>query len=198
MTTHSSGHPSPPSEPQTRSRMIVTLIGYRGCGKSSVGPLLATRLQCQCVDSDDEIESSSGKPIREIFADDGESTFRALETEVLRKLLSHPPAVIAAGGGAILSQINRERMKQAGPVVWLTASAATLASRIGGDGTSSQRRPSLTGKSIEDEVADVLESRLSLYKDAATITIHAESESPQQIAERIIAALGGSPVGGTP
>ena len=178
--------------------MIVTLIGYRGCGKSSVGPLLAKRLQCRCVDSDDEIESSSGKPIREIFADDGESVFRDRETEVLRKLLSEPPAVIAAGGGAILAQVNRERMKHAGPVVWLTASAATLASRIGGDDTSQHRRPSLTGKSIEDEVAEVLNSRLPLYKDAATITIDAESESPQQIAERIFAALGDSLVGGTP
>ncbi len=178
--------------------MIVTLIGYRGCGKSSVGPLLATRLQCRCVDSDDEIESSSGKPIREIFADDGESSFRARETEVLRNLLSNPPAVIAAGGGAVLAQVNRERMKQAGPVVWLTASVATLASRIGGDETSQQRRPSLTGRSIEDEVADVLEIRRPLYKDAATITIDAESESPQQIADRIIAALGGSAAGGTP
>ena len=176
--------------------MIVTLIGYRGCGKSSVGPLLAMRLQCRCVDSDDEIEASSGKPIREIFADDGESVFRDRETEVLRKLLNEPPAVIAAGGGAILAQVNRERMKQAGPVVWLTASAATLASRIGEDDNSQHRRPSLTGKSIEDEVAEVLNSRLPLYKDAATITIDAESASPQQIAERIFAALGDSLVGG--
>ncbi|MCP4787565.1 MAG: shikimate kinase [Fuerstiella sp.] len=178
--------------------MIVTLIGYRGCGKSSVGPLLAARLQCRCVDSDDEIESSSGKTIGEIFADDGESTFRALETEVLTQLLNKPPVVIAAGGGAILAPVNRELMKEAGPVVWLTASVATLASRIGRDGTSQRRRPSLTGKSIDDEVADVLEARLPLYKDAATITIDAESESPLQIADRIVAALGDSPAGGTP
>lgn len=178
--------------------MIVTLIGYRGCGKSSVGPLVAARLQCRCVDSDDEIEASSGRSISQIFADDGENTFRAWETEVLRKLLVHPPAVIAAGGGAILAPVNRERMKQAGPVIWLTASAATLASRIGRDETSQQRRPSLTGKSIEEEVADVLESRMELYKDAATMTFDAETESPEQIAERIIAALNDSPVGGTP
>ncbi len=198
MTAHPCGHPSPPFEAQTRSRMIVTLIGYRGCGKSSVGPLLAARLQCRCVDSDNEVELSSGKSIGEIFADDGESTFRALETEVLTKLLKNPPAVIAAGGGAILAPGNRELMKQAGPVVWLTASVATLASRIGGDGTSQQRRPSLTGQTIEEEVADVLESRLALYKETATFTIDAESESPQQIADRIITALGDSPDGGTP
>ncbi len=178
--------------------MIVTLIGYRGCGKSSVGPLLASRLQCRCVDSDDEIEARSGKSIKEIFADGGETTFRALETEVLRDLLMHPPAVIAAGGGAILAPVNRERMKHAGPVVWLTASAATLALRIEGDEASLQRRPSLTGQSIEDEVADVLESRRDLYKDVSTMTIDAEAESPHQIAERIVAALGDSQVGGTP
>ena len=198
MMALSYGRSFPTTEAQTPSRMIVTLIGYRGCGKSSVGPLLAARLQCRCIDSDAEIEASSGRLIREIFADNGETAFRALETEVLRKLLKNPPAVIAAGGGAVLARVNRERMKQAGPVVWLTASAATLAFRIGADGTSQQRRPSLTGRSIKDEVDDVLESRLHLYRDAATITIDAESESPQQISERIILALDDGTIGGTP
>ena len=169
--------------------MIVTLIGYRGCGKSSVGPLLADRLDCLCIDSDDEIETRAGKAIREIFADSGEQEFRRLETDVLKNLLTGPPSVIAAGGGAILADINRERMKAAGPVVWLNASAETLAARISADESSDARRPSLTGRSIEDEVADVLSSRLPLYQDAATITVDAERQSPEQIADAIMCEL---------
>jgi shikimate kinase len=169
--------------------MIVTLIGYRGCGKSSVGPLLAKRLGCQCVDSDDMIEQTAQKSIAHIFADDGEATFRTLETEVLNQLLDGSPLVVAAGGGAVLSKINRSRMQAAGPVIWLNASAETLAQRIGGDATSGNRRPSLTGKSIQDEVAAVLEARLPLYKDAATLVIDAEHDSPETIAENIFAKL---------
>lgn len=169
--------------------MIITLIGYRGCGKSSVGPLLAERRNCPCIDSDHEIEARARKSIREIFADDGEPEFRRMESEVLEELLSGPPAVIAAGGGAILSDVNRKRMKDAGPVVWLNASPETLASRIGQDAASQERRPSLTGRSIEDEVRDVLTARLPLYRDAATMMVDADSATPAQIAEQILQQL---------
>lgn len=169
--------------------MIVTLIGYRGCGKSSVGPLLAERLHCRSVDSDDEIESRAGKAIREIFSDDGEAEFRRLETEVLKELLSGTSVVIAAGGGAVLADVNRERMKAAGPVVWLTAPASTLAARIGADESSGSRRPSLTGKLIEEEVADVLRDRLERYADAATIIVDADQQTPEQITDDILKQL---------
>jgi len=70
--------------------MIVTLIGYRGCGKSSVGPILADMLGCLCVDSDDRIETAAGKSIAEIFKHDGEAAFRRLETNILTDLLTQP------------------------------------------------------------------------------------------------------------
>ncbi|MEZ6123472.1 MAG: shikimate kinase AroL [Planctomycetaceae bacterium] len=169
--------------------MIVTLIGYRGCGKSSVGPLLADRLGCRCADSDLLIEQRAGKSIARIFAEDGEPAFRSLESEVLNDLLTQPSLVIAAGGGAILSEANRQRMRQAGPVVWLKASPATLAARITGDVTSAARRPSLTGKSIADEVAEVLTFREPLYAGAASLIIDAENQTPQQIVEFIVMAV---------
>ena len=165
--------------------MIVTLIGYRGCGKSSVGPVLAELLNCTCVDSDDEVEARAGKSIAAIFAEDGESVFRKMETEVLAHLFSKPNHIIAAGGGAVLAEVNRQRMRQAGPVVWLNVSAETLASRIYGDSASPTRRPSLTGKSIEEEVAEVLQNRLPLYRDAATITVAADEAGPDEIARTV-------------
>ena len=177
--------------------MIVTLTGYRGCGKSSVGPILAGRLDCECVDSDRVIEERAGKSIAEIFADDGEPAFRTLETEVLTDLLKEESLVIAAGGGAILAEVNRQRMRDAGEVVWLKASAEVLSERISADVASKGMRPSLTGKPIGEEVAEVLAARSLLYDAAATITVDAGEGTPQKIAERIFAQLsvsdGGSP-----
>ena len=169
---------------------IITLIGYRGCGKSSVGPLLAQRLQYDCVDSDDEIERVAGKSISDIFADDGEATFRRMETDVLNNLFSRRSLVVAAGGGAILSDLNRQRMKEAGPVVWLQASAETLTSRIQHDESSDSRRPSLTGKSVLEEVADVLKSRLAQYSDASTIIVDADAGTPDEITDVIVSKIG--------
>lgn len=170
--------------------MIITLIGYRGCGKSSVGPLLAERIGCSFVDSDTVVEVQAGKSIAAIFADDGEAAFRELETDVLEDLLDTPPVVVATGGGAILAELNRQRMHEAGPVVWLDASAAVLAERIGGDDVSGKNnRPSLTGKSVVEEVAEVLAVRRALYEQAATLTVDVESATPDQIAERIFDAV---------
>jgi shikimate kinase len=170
--------------------MIITLVGYRGCGKSSVGPLLAERIGCSFADSDSLVEARAGKSISEVFADGGEAAFRQLETDVLEDLLDTPPAVIATGGGAVLAEINRQRMHEAGPVVWLRASAELLASRIAGDQSSGKnRRPSLTGKPVVEEVAEVLEARRFFYEQASTLVIHVETGTPEEIAERIFDAV---------
>ena len=169
--------------------MVITLIGYRGCGKSTVGPLLAARLNYSCVDSDSVVEERAGRTISEIFAIDGEDTFRDLESAVLKDLLAKDNIVVAAGGGAILRKRNRKLMRTSGPVIWLQASAETLAGRIGQDPTSGQRRPSLTGKSIQDEVDQVLENRKALYSAAATQVVNADALDPHQIVDRIVGAL---------
>ena len=169
--------------------MIVTLTGYRGCGKSSVGPILAERLGCACVDSDVTIEQRAGKSIAEIFANDGEAAFRTLETEVMTELLKRESLVIAAGGGVILAEVNRRRMRDAGEVVWLKATADVLAERISADAASKGMRPSLTGQPIGEEVAEVLATRTPLYEAAATMTIDAGEGTPQEIADRIFARL---------
>ena len=169
--------------------MIVTLIGYRGCGKSSVGPLLAAQLRCPCIDCDDELERRAGRTIPEIFATDGEPEFRRLETELLAEILAGPDAVVSAGGGAILAEENCRNMKDAGPVVWLNAPVEVLAARIAGDEQAGARRPSLTGQSAVAEVAGVLNQRLPLYAAAATMTVDSSEASPAQIAEIIATRL---------
>jgi len=169
--------------------MVITLIGYRGSGKSSVARYLAQALDMSWVDSDDLIEERAGKSIREIFADDGEAEFRRLECEVIAELTSRPSLIIAAGGGAILAEENRLQMKASGPVVWLQARAATLADRIEQDAATEDRRPSLTGQSVTEEVVAVLRQRLPDYQDAATNTIDTEGMTLEQVTAEIVAQL---------
>lgn len=171
--------------------MRLTLIGLRGTGKSTVGRLVADRLGWTFVDADKELERRERRTIADIFECDGESTFRQIEEALLEELLqSGDHAVIASGGGAILSEQTRARMKSSGPVVWLTAPVETLAKRVTTDAQSASQRPSLTGKSIADEIAQVLAARRRLYQEVATITVPTQDQTPAQLADQIVERLG--------
>ncbi|TWT99622.1 Shikimate kinase 2 [Botrimarina colliarenosi] len=170
------------------------LIGYRGCGKSTVARRLADRLGWDAVDSDDEIEHAAGKSIAMIFADDGEPAFRDLEEGVVTRLCGLERTVVALGGGAVLREATRARLAVAGPVVWLTAPATTLAARISGDATSASRRPNLTD--LTDltglaEVERVLAAREPIYRECANFSVDADGRSPEVIAEEIAGLLAG-------
>lgn len=169
--------------------MIVTLIGYRGTGKTSVAPRLAERLGVRWVDADPELERRAGRTIREIFATDGELEFRRLERETLMDLLASGTGVIAAGGGAILNPDTRRDFRNAGPVVWLQADVTTIAARIAGDATSQNRRPNLTGQGGVDEIHTLLAAREPLYRETATITVDTVGKPVDQIVAEILAAL---------
>lgn len=165
--------------------MVITLIGYRGCGKSSIAPRLAKRLEWNWIDSDRVIEERAGCSIRQIFETEGEVGFRKRESEIIAELLQQDRLVLASGGGAILAEENRIRMKAAGPVVWLHASIDALAKRLGRDRFAGENRPSLTGRPIAEEVAEVMEIREPLYRECATIIVDSEREWPEQVARRI-------------
>ncbi|HQZ65079.1 MAG TPA: shikimate kinase AroL [Planctomycetaceae bacterium] len=164
--------------------MVITLIGYRGCGKSSIAPRLARRLGWNWIDSDCVIEERAECSIRQIFETEGEAGFRKRESEVLAELLQRDRIVLASGGGAILSEENRTRMKAAGPVVWLHASVEALTKRLSHN-RAGENRPSLTGRPIAEEVAEVMAVREPLYRECATIIVDAEREWPDQVARRI-------------
>ena len=169
--------------------MVITLIGYRGCGKSSVAPRLAKRLGWEWSDCDIEIEKRCGVSVRDIFQHEGEAGFRTRESEVLEDLLSQPQLVLASGGGSILAKGNRQKMRAAGPVVWLQASIKTLARRLSGDGHANQNRPSLTGRPIHEEIADVLAVREPLYRETASLIVDVDDTRPDLVAKRIQEAL---------
>ena len=169
--------------------MVITLIGYRGSGKSSVAAPLADALGWNWIDADDELEHSAGCSIREIFENDGEPKFRELEEETLGELLSRNRLVIAAGGGAILSEKTRRKMISSGPVIWLKASVEILASRIDSDVTTTERRPNLTLQGGRQEIEGVLAVREPLYRDCATITVKTDDRNISEIVTFILSSI---------
>jgi shikimate kinase len=170
--------------------MVITLIGYRGTGKSTVARALGARLGWPAVDADDDIETRAGRSIERIFADDGEAGFRRLERETMHRLLSQgSQLVIAAGGGAILDGQTRREMQQAGPVIWLTASVETIVARIFGDATTASRRPNLTAQGGRAEIELLLAQREPLYRQTAVLIVDTEHRAIDQIVEEILAGL---------
>lgn len=169
--------------------MVITLVGYRATGKSTVARELAGRLGARSVDADAVIEQRAGCTIREIFANQGEPAFRSMEQVVLAELLGKHDLVIAAGGGAVLHEPTRRRMREAGEVVWLQASLETIVQRLAEDATTADRRPSLTALSLRDEVARLLAVREPLYRDAATLFVATDGRSPDAIADEIVRLL---------
>jgi shikimate kinase len=153
--------------------MSVVLIGYRGSGKSSVGRKLADRLWQSFVDTDDMIAKAAGKPIREIFEQDGEQHFRDLEADAVHQACAMQDHVIALGGGAVLRDENRSVIRQSGHrVVYLRCEPHVLLARIQSDPRTATSRPSLTalGGGIE-EIQSLLAQREPLYREVMSFEL---------------------------
>ena len=171
--------------------MLISLIGYRGTGKTTIGSLLAERLGWPCIDSDVQIEQDTGCSIRQIFDAEGEAGFRDRETAVLKKLTRLYKVVLSLGGGVILREENRMMIGASGPVVWLTAGAPELHRRISDDPVSTTQRPNLTNSSGGlAEIESVLEVRTPLYRSCSDVEVCTEGKSPAQIVDEIIKCLG--------
>lgn len=167
----------------------VFLIGPRASGKSSLGRLLAARTGAEFVDADIWAVERAGCEIAELVEREGWPAFRALESNILDELASRPgPLIAATGGGVVLNPANRKRMREDGMVVYIEVSAQTLADRLAADLLPGQR-PSLTGLSPVEEVAQVLAEREPLYKETAHIVV--DGEAPLDLlANELAARLG--------
>lgn len=174
----------------TGSSAPVALIGYRGTGKTSVARELARLTQWDWIDADVEIERRAGKSIAAVFAEEGESAFRDLESAVLADLCRRSNIVLACGGGAVLREANRQILTTCRAVVWLTASAATLERRLATDPTTAGRRPNLTNQGGRTEIEALLAQRQPIYRACATLEVDTEDKEPAPIAAEIVAALG--------
>ena len=166
---------------------MILLIGLRGTGKTTVGRLLADRLSLPFIDADAELEAQAGRNIREIFASEGEKHFRDLEEQVLREVLQRGPAVIATGGGVVLRETNRQRLREAGRVIWLTADVNTLWQRLCDDEITHGRRPNLLAGGPE-EIGQLMKQREQFYRSCADLEVSTVGRSPEEIAAAILAS----------
>ncbi len=169
--------------------MLLTLIGYRATGKTTLAKLLAERLDWDWIDADVEIERRAGKTIAQIFAEQGEPVFRDIEAQVISDLCRRDRLVIAAGGGAPMRPESRGAMREGGRVVWLTARPETILARMTGDATTAARRPNLTEKDPLEEILHVLQVREPIYREAAHWSVDTEGKTPDELADTILNLL---------
>jgi shikimate kinase len=163
----------------------VILIGLPGSGKSTTGRRLATMLQVPFADSDELIEHEVGRSVRQIFADDGEPAFRALEAATLATALRDFDGVLALGGGALDDDTTRQSIiASAVPVVRLEATLGVLAARVG----DAKTRPLLAGDPSA-RLAELAARREAAYAAAATLTVQTDGRTPGQVASVIAAKL---------
>ncbi len=160
-----------------------------GCGKSSVGRRLASRLDIPFVDADDEIERSARKSIPEIFADHGETYFRDGERRVIRRLLLTGPQVLATGGGAYMNAETRAAIRASGIAVWLRAELSVLLRRV----MKRDNRPLLKVEDPEAVMRKLMEVRYPVYAEA-DLTVESCDVPHEAIVDEIVAALDRHPL----
>ena len=164
---------------------MCVLVGPPGAGKTTVGELVAAALGKGFRDTDADIVETAGKPVPDIFVDDGEDAFRALERAAVAAALSTFDGVLALGGGAVLSPETRDRLKDGHPVVFLSVELTDAVSRIGlGVG-----RP-LLAVNPRATLKHLLEQRRPLYQEVATWTVLTDGRAPDEIAAEVLALLG--------
>lgn len=180
---------SSPGPKAERSRgQRVLLVGMMGAGKSTVAALLAARLGWPVIDTDTTVERMAGASVADIFARDGEEVFRSAEAAAIVALeTGQEPLVVSVGGGAVLSEANREALRAAGTVVWLRARPATLAARVG----SGKSRPLLSRGGLEPEAAlrQLAAQREGYYRDAADLVVDVDDASAVEAADLVMSAL---------
>jgi shikimate kinase len=152
-----------------------------GAGKSTVGSLVAESAGVPFRDVDAEIERTAGITIPEIFAREGEAGFRAREAEALRDAAG-AEAVVACGGGAVLSAANVAEMRATGCVVWLEAPVEALSARVG----AGDDRPLLTGAETAERLADIAAARHEAYRAAAHARVETAGRAPAEVAEEVM------------
>lgn len=168
-------------DPPAKQAAPIFLVGFMGAGKTTVGKALAQRLGWEFWDLDEKIKAGAGKSVATIFAELGESAFRAYETEAIKACRGQIESVIALGGGAYVSAGNRSIIRAIGSAIWLDCPLDTCLARIGRE----TGRPLLGS---EAEMSALLEKRRSAYGEADHI-VDAGVGEPDEIAARIIEAL---------
>ncbi len=162
----------------------IVLVGMMGAGKTSVGRHLAQKLGLPFIDADSEIEAAAQATITEIFEREGEAAFRSGERRVIARLLDGPVCVLATGGGAFMSPGTRAKIHEGAVPVWLRADLDLLIRRVG----RRRDRPLLNNGNPRETLARLLAARDPVYAEA-DLTIDSGEQSPEDVADAVIAAL---------
>ncbi len=169
--------------------MLIFLIGYMGCGKSTIGRKLSKELSLPLYDTDKVIVEREGRAVVDIFAQDGEAAFRAMERELLVELIERDEAaIIATGGGLPMQGDNMELINGAGVSIFLSRGVDNIISRMSKKGR--EKRPKIRGlndKELKAYMESELSTRLPFYS-RATVTLSVDALSDEKIVKRVIAA----------
>ena len=168
------------ANPTAFADRTIALVGLMGAGKSTVGRRLAEKLGREFYDSDTEIEKAAGLAVADIFALHGEEDFRRGEQQVLKRLLSGPPHVLATGGGAYLNEETRALLREKAVTVWLNADLETLWRRVQKRNT----RPLLRRPDAKTVLTDLLTAREPIYSQADLVV--ASKDGPHSVTVRAI------------
>ena len=166
------------------SRPVAVLVGAPGAGKTTVGGALAARLGVAFRDTDADVEARAGKSIADLFVEDGEEHFRALERQAVAVALEEHDGVLSLGGGAVLAEETRGLLREQ-VVVWLDVDLSGAAGRVG----LGQGRP-LVGLNPRAQLRQLLEQRRPLYREVATHTVDTSDVPADVVVDRVLAALG--------
>jgi len=156
-----------------------------GVGKSTIGKLLAEKMNYGFIDMDEEIERREGKSISEIFRIKGESKFRVLESDLVKELSKREKTVIACGGGVIMDGMNAKLLSDSSKMVYLTASIDEIINRT----STNNNRPLLNVSNRVDITLELLEKRSPVYLSYADVTLDTTGKTPNEIVSELMEAI---------
>jgi shikimate kinase len=165
-------------------RPRAVIVGPPGSGKSTVGPLLAKQFGVEFRDSDEDIVARAGKSISDIFTEDGEPAFREQEEHAIAVALAEHEGVLSLGGGAVLALATRARLGEH-TVVFLNVGMAEGVQRTG----LSAARPLLTGMNPRATYKTLLDARLPVYREVATVEVDTDKRTPEEVVAEVTRLL---------
>jgi shikimate kinase len=172
--------------PHPPTNHILVLIGLSGTGKSTVGWLLSARLGWPLLDTDTLVIQAAGRPVAQIFSEDGEARFRDLEAAALREAVAAAPCVIATGGGVVLREESRALLRERAYIIWLDAPTEELVARLL---AHDEQRPLLAGDAPAARIEALRAARVGLYAALADVRVVTAGRTAEAICDEIMDAF---------